>query len=178
MTKEQKTQVIQDAVERLERVNGLYLASFSGLTVEKANNLRSEFFKAGVDYRVIKNTLFKLALEQVGGYDDVIPYLKDQTGVVFAYDDPVQPARILDKFVKEKGNEDILTVKVAVLDKEVFDGSRLSELASLPTRDDLIASIIGSIGAPAQGIVGAINGVMSGIVYALDAIVKQKEEAA
>lgn len=178
MTKEQKTQVVQDAVERLERVSGLYLASFSGLTVEKANNLRSEFFKAGVDYKVIKNTLFKLALQQVGGYDDVIPYLKDQTGVVFAYDDAVQPARILDKFVKEKGNEDKLVVKVAVLGKEVFDGSRLSELASLPTREDLIASIIGSIAAPAQGIVGAIHGVMSGIVYALDAIVRQKEEAA
>jgi len=176
MTKEQKAKVIADTVELLSRASGLYLANFSGLTVEKANNLRSEFFKAGVDYVVVKNTLLKLALEEVGGYDDVYPYLVNQTGVVFAYDDPVQPARILKDFIK--ANENMLTVKVCVLDKEVFDGSRLDELASLPTRDDLMSSIIGSIQAPAQGIAGAINAVMRDLVGVIDAIEKQKQEQA
>jgi large subunit ribosomal protein L10 len=69
----------------------------------------------------------------------------------------------------------MLSVKACVLGKEVFDGSRLEELASLPTREELIAGIIGTIAAPAQGIVGAIHGVMSGIVYAIDAIEKQKQ---
>ncbi|MCB2205362.1 50S ribosomal protein L10 [bacterium] len=176
MTKEQKATVIADTVERLSRSNGLYLANFSGLTVDKANALRSEFFKAGVDYKVIKNTLLKRALEEIGGYDEVYPYLVNQTGVVFAYDDPVQPARILKEFVKT--NENMLAVKVCVLEKEVFDGSRLEELASLPTRDDLIASIIGSIAAPAQGIAGAINAVMRDLVGVIDAIEKQKQEQA
>jgi large subunit ribosomal protein L10 len=176
MTKEQKAKVIAETVETLNRVSGLYLANFSGLTVEKANALRSEFFKAGVDYKVIKNTLLKRALEEVGGYDGVMPHLVNQTGVVFAYDDPVQPARILKEFIKT--NENMLSVKVCVLDKEVFDGSRLDELASLPTRDDLMASIIGSIAAPAQGIVGAINAVMRDLVGVIDAIEKQKQEQA
>lgn len=176
MTKEQKVQVIEDAVSRLEKVSGIYLADFSHLTVEKANQLRSEFFKVGVDYKVIKNTLFKRALQQVGGYDELTPYLVGMTGVVFAYDDPVAPARLLKNFVKD--NEKMLSVKACVLGNEVFDGSRLEELASLPTREDLIASIVGSIAAPAQGIVGAIHGVMSGIVYAIDAIEKQKQEQA
>jgi large subunit ribosomal protein L10 len=176
MTKEQKVKVIADTVEYIERANGIYLTNFSGLTVEKANALRSEFFKAGVDYIVVKNTMLKLALEQVGGYDGVFPYLVQQTGVVFAYDDPVQPARILKDFVKD--NPSMMTLKVCVIEKEVFDGARLEELASLPTRDELISAIIGSIAAPAQGIVGAIHGVMSGIVYAIDAIEKQKQEQA
>ena len=176
MTKEQKAKVIAETVELLNRSTGLYLANFSGLTVEKANALRSEFFKVGVDYKVVKNTLLKRALEEVGGYDGVYPYLVNQTGVVFAYDDPVQPARILKDFIK--ANEKMLTVKVCVLDKEVFDGSRLEELASLPTREDLIASIIGSIAAPAQGIVGAINAVMRDLVGVIDAIEKQKQEQA
>lgn len=176
MTKEQKAKVIEDAVSRLEKVNGLYLADFSRLTVEKANLLRSEFFKVGVDYKVIKNTLFKRALQQVGGYDDLMPYLVGMTGIVFANDDPVTPARLLKNFVKD--NENMLSVKACVLGKDVFDGSRLEELASLPTREDLIAGIIGTIAAPAQGIVGAIHGVMSGIVYAIDAIEKQKQEQA
>ena len=95
MTKEQKAKVIADTVERIERASGMYMASFSGLTVEKANELRSKFFEVGVDYVVVKNTLLKLALEQVGGYDEVLPYLVNQTGVAFSYDDPIQPARIL-----------------------------------------------------------------------------------
>lgn len=173
MTKEQKAKVIADTVERLQNVSGLYLADFAHLTVEKANQLRSEFFKVGVDYKVIKNTLLKRALQEVGGYDEMHPYLVGMTGIVFAYDDPVTPARILKNFVKD--NENMLSVKACVLGKEVFDGSRLEELASLPTREDLIAGIIGSIAAPAQGIVGAIHGVMSGIVYAIDAIEKQKQ---
>lgn len=176
MTKEQKAKVIAETVEVINRSSGLYLANFSGLTVEKANTLRSEFFKAGVDYKVIKNTLLKRALEEVGGYDEVLPHLVHQTGVVFAYDDPVQPARILKEFIKT--NENMLSVKVCVLDNEVFDGSRLDELASLPTRDDLMASIIGSIAAPAQGIVGAINAVMRDLVGVIDAIEKQKQEQA
>jgi large subunit ribosomal protein L10 len=176
MTKEQKAQEIATIVARVERVSGIYLTNFAGLTVEKANQLRSEFFKAGVDYVVVKNTLLKRALEQVGGYEGMYPYLVGQTGMVCAYDDPVAPARILHKFIKD--NEKMLSLKAAVLEHQVFDGARLAELAALPTRQDLIANIIGSIAAPAQGIVGAIHGVASGIVYALDAIVRQKEQAA
>lgn len=176
MTKEQKAKVIADTVEKLQRSSGLYLANFSGLTVEKANQLRSEFFKGGVDYTVIKNTLLKRAMQEVGGYDDVFPYLVNQTGVVFTYDDPIQPARTLHTFIKD--NEKMLSVKVCVVENEVFDGSRLEELASMPTREDLIASIIGSIAAPAQGIVGAIHGVMRDLVYVIDAIEKKKQEQA
>ncbi|MCZ7556652.1 MAG: 50S ribosomal protein L10 [Bacteroidia bacterium] len=176
MTKEQKTQVIDDTIGRLERTTGLYLVSFSGLTVEKANQLRSEFFKIGVDYKVIKNTLLKRAMQAVGGYDDVFPYLVNQTGVVFAYNDPIEPARALKKFVKD--NEATFSVKSCVIGKDVFDGARLDDLASLPTRDELIAGIIGTIAAPASGIVGAINGVITGIVNVIDAIEKQKQEQA
>lgn len=176
MKKDQKVQVIDDTIGRLERTTGLYLVSFSGLTVEKANQLRSEFFKIGVDYKVIKNTLLKRAMQAVGGYDDVFQYLVNQTGVVFAYDDPIEPARTLKKFAKE--NEAKFTVKTCVIGKDVFDGTRLDDLASLPTRDELIAGIIGTIAAPASGIVGAINGVITGIVNVIDAIEKQKQEQA
>ncbi|MFZ1731739.1 MAG: 50S ribosomal protein L10 [Bacteroidota bacterium] len=176
MTKEQKAKVITDTVERLQSVSGLYLADFAHLTVGKANQLRSEFFKVGVDYKVIKNTLLIRALQEVGGYDGLLPYLVGQTGIVFAYDDPIAPARLLKTFIKD--NEKMLSLKACAIGNEVFDGSRLEELAALPTRNELISGIIGTIAAPAQGIVGAINGVISGIVYAIDAIEKQKQEQA
>lgn len=176
MTKEQKTKVIKETVEKLSRANALYLANFTGMTVEQANNLRREFYKIGADYKVVKNTLLKLALAEVGGYEDLYPYLVQNTGVVFSYEDPIQPARVLDKF--SKANKDMPTVKACSIEHQVFDGSRISEVAALPTREDIIANIIGSIQAPAQGIVGAINAVMADLVYAIDAIEKKKAEAA
>ena len=176
MTKEQKAEIIKDATERLSRANGLYLVNFSGMTVLQANNLRREFFKLEVDYIVIKNTLLKRALKDIGGYDDVMPYLVQQTGMVVTYDDPVAPARLLEKFNKDNAQKP--AVKVCVIEKQVYDGKRLGEIAALPSRNDLIAGIMGALNAPAQGIVGAINGVMSGIVYAIDAIEKQKAQAA
>ena len=176
MTKEQKAEIIKTTVEKLQRADGLYLLSFQKLTVLQANNLRREFFKIGVDYEVIKNTLLERAMAEVGGYDSTYPYLVNQTGVVFAYGDPIQPARVLEKFVKT--NNDRPTVKACVIEKQVFDGARLSEVAALPTREDLIANILSSIQAPAQGIAGTIHAVISGIVYAIDAIEKQKAQAA
>lgn len=176
MTKEQKTEVVKNTAAKLQGASGLYLTSFEGLTVEQANNLRGEFFKLGVDYKVVKNTLLKLAMKEVGGYDDVYPYLVNQTGVVISHDDPIQPARVLEQFLKD--NKDALQVKACIIENQVFDGARLSEVAALPTREDVIANIMSSISAPAQGIAGAIHQVMAGVVYALDAIEKQKAEAA
>ena len=121
--------------DSLSRANGLYLVNFSGMTVLQANNLRREFFKLEADYIVIKNTLLKRALQEVGGYDDMFPYLVHQTGLVVSYNDPVAPARILEKFNKDNAQKP--AVKVCVIEKQVFDGSRLSEIAALPSRNDL-----------------------------------------
>jgi large subunit ribosomal protein L10 len=176
MLREQKAEIINDAVSRLGRCSGLYLLNFSGMTVEQANNLRREFFKISVEYRVIKNTLFQRALEEVGGYEDVYPYLVNQTGVVFTYEDPVLPARILEKFIKD--NKELPKVKAVVIEKSVFDGSRLAEIAALPTHKDLLAGIVGAIAAPAQGLAGTIHAVIQGLVGTIDAIEKQKAQAA
>jgi large subunit ribosomal protein L10 len=176
MTKEQKAEVVKDITSRLEKATGLYLTNFTGMTVEQANNLRKEFYKTGVDYVVVKNTLLKRALNEVGGYSGLDPYLVQQTGLVVSYDDPVQPARVIEKF--QKTNADKPAIKACVIEKQVFDGSRLSEVAALPTRNDLIANILGSISAPAQGIAGAINAVIRDVVSVVDAIEKKKAEAA
>ncbi len=157
---------------RLANATGLYLVNFTGMTVEQANNLRKEFFKLGIEYVVVKNTLLKRALSEVGGHDDLYPYLVQQTGLVLSFDDPIQPARVLEKF--QKTNADKPVVKACSIEKQVFDGQRLAEVAALPTRNDLLAGIIGSIGAPASGIVGAINAVIRDLVGVIDAIEKKK----
>jgi len=150
----------------------MYFADFTGITVERITELRREFRKSNIDYRVVKNTLARKALESVTGYDSVIPKLVGHTGIAFGYDDPIAPAKIIKKF-RDK-NDGKLSVKVCIVENQVFEGKQLDEIAKLPSRNDLIAGIIGSIQSPISGVVGAINAVARDLVYVIDAIEKKK----
>ncbi len=158
-------------LEKVARATAMYFADFTGLTVEEATELRREFRKAGIEYRVVKNTLAKKALEQVTGYDRVYEKLVGPTGIAFSYDDAVIPAKIIKKFAEKSGK---LKLKAAVLEKQVFDGSQLDQLSRLPSRAELMAGIVGSIHAPISGIVGALGAVMRDLVNVIDAIEKKK----
>lgn len=171
MNRSEKEAIVAEVAERATRASAMYFADFTGLTVEQATELRREFRKAGVEYRVVKNTLAKKALERVTGYDAVYDKLIGPTGIAFSYDDVVAPAKIIKKFSEKSGK---LKLKVAVLEKQVFDGSRLDELSRLPTRAELMAGVLGSIQAPISGIVGAIGAVMRDLVNVIDAIEKKK----
>ena len=149
MNRSEKDQIIADVAEAVGRARGLYFTDFTGLTVEEATELRREFRKSGVDYRVVKNTLIRKALENVTGFDRVYDSLVGPTGVAFAYEDPVSPAKVIKKFADKHKK---LSLKVCVLEREVFEGARLEELATVPTRTELIASVLGSIEAPLAGV--------------------------
>lgn len=172
MKREEKEQIVAEVSETARKAHGLFFTDFTGLTVEQATELRREFFKAGIDYRVVKNTLIQKALEQVTGYDSVFGSLAGPTGVAFAFEDPVLPARIIQKFA-EKHNR--LSLKVCVLDRQVFEGSRLTELSRLPSRKEIMASILGSVQAPLAGVPTVINALMRDIASIVDEIGKKKE---
>src|ERR1041385_4734543 len=137
MKRSEKEQILAEVTERVARAKSMFFADFTGITVEQVNELRREFRKSNVDYRVVKNTLARKALESVTGYDKVLDQLVGPTAIAFSYDDPVAPAKIIKKF-REKNEK--LKVKVCVLEKQVFDGKQLDELAKLPTRGEMIAS--------------------------------------
>ena len=171
MNRSEKEAIVAEVADKASRAAAMYFADFTGLTVEEATELRREFRKAGVEYRVVKNTLAKKALERVTGYDRVYDKLVGPTGIAFSYDDAVAPAKIIKKFSEKSGK---LKLKVAVLEKQVFDGSQLDQLSKLPTRPELMAGVVGSLHAPITGIVGAIGAVMRDLVYVIDAIEKKK----
>jgi large subunit ribosomal protein L10 len=171
MLRSQKEKIIEDLKEKISRAQGMYFADFTGITVEEVNNLRNEFYKEGIDYHVVKNTLALKALESVTGYDKVYDKLVGPTAIAFGYDDPVLPAKIIKKF-SDKTKK--LTVKACVIEKQVFEGSELSTIASMPSRPEIISAILGSIQAPMTGIVGALNAVVRDLVYVIDAIEKKK----
>jgi large subunit ribosomal protein L10 len=171
MLRSQKEKIIEDLKEKISRAQGMYFADFTGITVEEVNNLRNEFYKEGIDYHVVKNTLALKALESVTGYDKVYNKLVGPTAIAFGYDDPILPAKIIKKF-SDKTKK--LTVKACVIEKQVFEGSELSTIASMPSRPEIISAILGSIQAPMTGIVGALNAVVRDLVYVIDAIEKKK----
>ncbi|MDP3831571.1 MAG: 50S ribosomal protein L10 [Ignavibacteriaceae bacterium] len=173
MKKSEKTERIADIVELLKGSSAVYVADYSGINVENISNVRNEFRKSGVKYKVIKNTLFERAIEEVGGYDHLKKHLVGMNGFAFASEDPVAPAKIIKKFndVSQK-----LPLRACYIESQYFDGSKLSEIANLPTKSEIIAGILGSIDAPASGVVGAINAVMRDLVSVIDEI--SKKEAA
>lgn len=171
MKRSEKEHVIAEVTNLISRARGLYFTDFTGITVEEINELRREFRKSNIGYRVVKNTLIRKALERVPGYDKVYDYLVGPVALALGFEDPVIPAKIIKKFQTKHQK---LNVKVCVLEKQVFEGSKLDELAQLPSRTDMIAGIVASLQSPISGIVGTVNAVMRDLVSVISEIEKKK----
>jgi large subunit ribosomal protein L10 len=171
MKRSEKEVIVAEVTEVAQRASGMFFTDFTGLTVEQITELRREFRKSGVQYRVAKNTLIRKALQSMGGYDTVYDRLVGPTGVAFAFDDPVAPAKIIQRF-REK--YDKLSLKVCVIERQVYGGEKLAEIAKMPTRKDLMASIAGSIQAPLAGVPTVIQAVMRDLVSVIGEIEKKK----
>jgi len=171
MNKTEKTEIISSVKEMIENSSAVYLTDYSGINVEDISRLRGEFRKEKVKYKVIKNTLFKRALEELGKYDKLADHLVGMTGYVFATDNPVAPAKIIKKYFDEKQK---LSLKACYIDEQFYEGNKLNMLAALPSKNDLIAGILGSLKSPASGIVGALNAVARDLANVVDQISKKK----
>jgi large subunit ribosomal protein L10 len=173
MTKNKKAEVVAEVTELLNGASGIYSIDFTGLTVANAIRLRREFKKAGVVYKVAKNTLIKRALGEAGGYDHVLEKFVGQSGIAIGYDDPAAPARVLNEFIDPK--LDIPKLNFAVLENEIMDGSKLKQIAAMPSRKEILGSIVGALNAPASGIVGVLNAVMRDLASVIEEVAKKKE---
>lgn len=174
MKRSEKEAIVAEVVDKASRATAIYFADFSRITVEEETDLRREFRKAGIEYTVAKNTLLRKALEQVSGYDTVYNKLAGPTGIAFTYDDVAAPARIIKKFSEKTGK---FSLKAAVLEKQVYDGSKLDQIAKMPSRKEIVASILGSLQSPIAGILGVLQAIPRDLVYAVDAIEKKKQAA-
>jgi len=171
MKREEKQQVVAEVTEVARKATGLFFTDFAGLTVEQITELRREFRKAGVQYRVAKNTLIRKALENVGGYDAVLDRLTGPTGVAFAFDDPAAPAKIIQKF-REKNEK--FSLKVCVIERQVFEGSQLAELAKMPTRKEIIATLVATMQAPLAAVGGLINSLLADTVSVIGEVERKR----
>jgi len=174
---EYKLKTVANIKDRLDGARAIVLVDYKGINVEEVNKLRNNFRNEQVDYFISKNTWIKLALNQIG-IDSLDEYLKGPTGVIVSKLDEVAPARIMKKFKEtELEKKDYYSFKVGLIAGDVYQANQLMQLAEMPSKEELMASVLRGINAPASGIVGVVSGVMAQLVRAVDAIAKQKAES-
>jgi len=171
MNKAQKAEVIEEIKESLQNSTAVYLVDYKGIDVDGINELRVEFRKEGVNYKVYKNTFFNRAIEEVGGYDNLKDLLVGMTGFAFTGENYVAPAKIIKKYFAANKK---FSLKGCYIESQFYPGESLDMLASMPSKEEVMSGIVGSIAAPASGIVGAISAVMRDIVSLVDEIGKKK----
>jgi large subunit ribosomal protein L10 len=171
MNKQQKTDVVAELRDTLGKVASLVVADYRGLKVEEVNGLRSEIRKSACTYRVVKNTLFKRAIEGTE-MEGLAPLFKGPTAVAYSFEDPVAPAKIIDKFQDELKP---LEVKGGFLDGKVLDQAGVKSLASMKGKDELRAGLLMTMLAPAQQFVRLLAAAPQNFLYLLSAKKRQLE---
>ena len=157
---ENKKVVVAGLVEKFEKASTVVLVDFRGLTVAEDTALRSEFRKAGVEYAVIKNSMIEIAVKDKPFAKELAEQLKGPTAVAFGYEDMIAPAKIAVEFGKKSKK---LTVKCGVCDGAYLNAEGVQALAELPSKEVLIARLMGSM-----------MSAVSGFVRCVEAIRKQK----
>jgi len=171
---EQKQQIVADLVERLNSACAGVIVDYRGITVVDDTKLRKELREAGVEYTVVKNTLLKLAIEktELNGLDAV---LEGTTAIATSADDYVAAARILCKYADSNKN---FTIKNGFLDNDVIDVDKINGLAKLPSREILLANVLGAFNAPIAAFARAVQAIVDkGGVEATEAPAEEVAEA-
>ncbi|MDX2249348.1 MAG: 50S ribosomal protein L10 [Bacteroidia bacterium] len=157
MTKDEKIQFVKELTEKLKEYPNFYIADSGGMTVAQVNNLRRLCFESNVPMQVIKNSLIKKAMENLGAdFSEAYGSLKYPSSVFFATaENPSVPAKLLRKFRKTSSKP---ILKAAIIDTAVFIGDdQLQTLTELKSKDQLIGEIVGLLQSPAKNVVSALQ---------------------
>lgn len=170
-TKEFKNQKIEHYKKQFENAKVAVVTDYRGLSVEEITELRRALQAEKSDLTVTKNTLCKVAIKDTN-FEAASELMQGPTAIAFGYGDEVGAAKVLAKFIKENKKGEILG---AVLDGKLMTADEAKKLAAMPSREELIAKMLGSINSPASGLVYSVNGVMSALVRAIAAVRDQKQ---
>ena len=157
---QQKQQVVAEIKDKFSRAKSLVFVEYAGTTVSQVTALRSNIRKANAEYKVYKNSLVTRAANELG-LGDVVQYLEGPVSIAFGYEDATAPARVLNNFAKDHKK---LELKAGIVDGIVYDKAGVEKLATIPSKEVLIAKLLGSFKAP-----------LSNFAYLINAIKDKKE---
>lgn len=168
----EKANKVAELKDLLSSSKGVILVNYAGLNVADDTELRKQMREAGIKYLVAKNTFLRIAAKEAG-LEGLDAYLEHNTAVAFSPEDPVAPAKILNDFSKK---HEALQLKCGALDGKVISVEEVKALAELPSREELLAKLLGSMQAPISGAVNVLQGVIRNFVYVVDAVREKKEK--
>jgi large subunit ribosomal protein L10 len=168
--KNSKEQLVAELSAKLKESKAAFLANYRGISVEQSNELRIKLRNAGVEYRVVKNTLLSLACKGTD-FECLQEQLTGPTALALALEDPVEPAKVLFDFAKDSK---FFELKSGALDGKLLSVEEIEALSKLPSREVLLGKMLGSINAPVSNFVGVLAAVPRSLVQVLGAIQEQK----
>ena len=167
---EAKKVVVEEITEKIKAAKSVVLVDYNKLTVAEVSTLRNKCREANCEYKVYKNTLVRKALNDLG-YHDFDADLNGPTAITFGADE-TSAARVM--LAASKDYEEKIVIKSAFVDSAYVDKAGVKALATMPSKEELIAKMLGSMQAPLSNFAGVLNNLVAGIVRVLGAIAEQK----
>ena len=175
---QKKEALVAELKEQLQSAKGVVFTGYRALTVAEDTKFRREMRNANVQYRVAKNTMLRIAAKELG-LEGLDVHFEGTTAMAFSADDAVASAKIVCEYLKKNklDEKEIVTVKVGIVEGRVIEANEVKALAELPSREELIAKLMGSMNAPIANSVGVLSAVIRNAVYVLDAVRAKKASA-
>lgn len=174
MKKSTKANLIEEVQDKLKRANATFIAEYQGIKAQDMNEFRANLRKSSMDFKVVRNTLAKRAVAGTP-IESIASELKGPTAIAFSYADAAAAAKALVQFAKEQPK---LKLRIGTLGDKVITVAEIKGLAELPSREVMLARMLGSMKAPMTGIAGVLAGVPRKFLYALNAVKDQKAASA
>jgi len=169
----EKQEVVDRLREQFQESSSVICIDFRGVNVEKITRFRRQIQKASGNYHVVKNTLVRRAIEKTS-FKELGQFLVGPTGIIFCPGEPMESAKIVKKFVEETNGA--LQIKGGIVDGAVFDATGIRKVATLPSRQELLAQLVAALQSPISGLIGTLEGIVREFVYTLKAIADKKSE--
>ena len=162
---------VKELTSSFEKARAIYFTEYHGLNVKQVTKLRNMFFKENIEYKVAKNTLIKIVLENKSDIKDFDALLSGSTAIAISYDEPVSPAKVIKEFNREN---ELPRVKGILFEGEYFDGDQFKKLADLPSKKELITKFAIMLNSPMSKFVSTINAPMQNFVGLLNSLKQTK----
>lgn len=169
MVRPEKQEAVKIIKEKFQKAKEVIVTDYRGLSVKDISDLRNELRKAGIEYKIYKNTLANIAVTDEP-FKGVTQYFEGPTAFAFDYENEVEAAKILTNYAKE---QKVLKIKGGVIEGQVVDVNAIKQYASMPSREELLAKVFGSFRAPVQQITTVIAAPMQGFMNILKAKVQE-----
>jgi len=171
LTKNQKIELVKDLTEKIKVAKSAVFVDFKGLKVKDATILKRSLREAGAQYMVVRKTLIDIALKNAGVEGASIASMEGQVAISLSNTDEVAAAKIIDTFAKTNENVKMLG---GVLAAQLMDAAQVKALAKVPSKEQLLGQLVGTLNAPISGFVNVLAGNLRGLVGVLNAISKVK----